>query len=429
MYLTIDLTDYTEIMNLAFAPQIDLTIDALPINEFSVDVVTDDSIAVGQYAELYDDMDTLWAKYWIIYAERTSEHVVSLRARSELELMEHVTLDGVMYSGTALSDVLDETMVRSAGGGLIAIIDYDLDSSLSSVTVTGYCPEQTARERLQWILFTCGAYCQSYFNAKPTIKPIDVTDTLIPIDRTYWRPTVDHTDYVTEIKVTAYAFTMSTGVAQDDTSYPFPLPWAATETVYTISNSAAPSGIADNVVEITGVYLINASNYAAILSRLAARYFKRTTVDADVIDNAEYIPGDHVSVYAGDGAMYSGYVETATFAFGKQAKATLHLTAAEAVECAELTVIYTSGVIELAREVHMLPVGYVYNITTRYIDIQMNGHRYIYRPTTATISGTVTSSGATAEVVCAVALDYADGVLGIVSVDDLSASGGVVTIE
>lgn len=428
MYLTIDLTDYTEIMNLAFAPQIDLTIDALPINEFSVDVVTDDSIAVGQYAELYDDLDTLWAKYWIIYAERTSEHVVTLRARSELELMEHVTLEDVMYSGAALSDVLDDTMVRSAGGGLVAIIDYDLDSSLTSVTVTGYCPEQTARERLQWILFTCGVYVQTFFNAKPTIKPLDDTDTLIPPDKTYWRPTVNHTDYVTEIRVTAYAFTQSADVAQDDTSYPFPLPWTATETVYTVSNSAAPSGIADSVVEITGVYLINSGNYAAILSRLAARYFKRTNVDADVIDNSEYIPGDHVTVYAGDGAMYSGYVETAAFAFGMQAKATLHLTAAEAVECAALTVTYTGDGVVLAQETHILPVGYAYSITTRYIDIQMNGHRYIYRPTTATISGTMTSSGASAEVVCAMALDYADGVLGIISVDDLSASNGVVTI-
>ena len=79
MYVTIDLTDYSTIRNLSFSPQTDVTGNSLPINEFSVDIVTDDDISFGQYAELYDDLDNLWAKYWINYAER-------LDAESDLQL-------------------------------------------------------------------------------------------------------------------------------------------------------------------------------------------------------------------------------------------------------------------------------------------------------------------------------------------------------
>ena len=410
MYLTIDTTDYTELMNLSFAPQIDMTVDSLPINEFSVDIKTDDDIEVGQYAELYDDLDNLWAKYWLVYAEHTSEHVVSVRARSELDMLEHVELEEVMYNGDLLSDVLDDTMVRQAGSGIVAVIDYDLDSSLSAVTVTGYCPAQTARERLQWLLFTSGAYVQTFFNDRPTIKPLDETITLIPLEKIYWRPAVTYDDYVTSIKVTAYTFSQA-AQATDDSSYVFPPPWVATEQVYTLNNTDAPSGIADNIVEIDGLYLVNTSNVSAILTRLARRYFKRASINADVIDNAEYIPGDKITIYTDAATLFDGFIEQAQFAFGVQAKATLKIVSLDTrpVGVLKITYVVDGGDLdgmELSEEWHGLPVDYEYDISTRQIDRTVDGHRYILVPTVSEVDGTMGEQGANAQVECNVALDY-----------------------
>lgn len=432
MYVTIDVTDYTQLRNLTFAPQIDMTTNALPVNEFSVDIVTTDSIAVGQYAWLYDDLDNLWAKYWITYAERENERTVRVRARSQLVWMDGVKFGETMYDAVALETVLDGIMVRSAGEGIEAPIDYDLDSSLQSITITGYCPEQSARERLQWVLFSIGAYCKTFFNTKPQILPLDATPTLIPLSDTFYKPTVNHSDYVTAVSVTAYTFSRSAQteaeILADDYSYPFPEGWIADEQAFSVDNSAAPSGVADNPVEIDGIYLINNNNASALLTRLAAKYFKRTTVDVDVIDNAAYIPGDRVVVYGARDALYAGYIESASFKFGKQARATLKLAAAEDVTGAALEVAYTWEGMTLAQETHYLPVGYAYSLATRYLDITMNGHRYIFRPTTDAITGTMPSEGASATVTCAVALDYCEGILEIVSVDDLDMSGGVVSI-
>lgn len=424
MYVRIDQTDYTALENKVFAPQVDLLCDTLPINEFSVDIITDDEIGAGQAAELYDDNDNLWAKYWVDYAERADENTVHVRARSEVMLLDGVTLEAKMYSGAALSDVLDEVMVRQSGaGGIVATIDYTLDSALASATVTGFCPEQTARERLQWVCFACGAYVKTAFVNEITVLPIDTTAALVPLDRTFWKPKAEHGDYVTAIKLTAYTFTQSASAASDNSSYTFPLPWVASTQEYTLNNPDAPSGINDNVYEISELYLINQSNVSALLALLASVYFKRTTVQLDAIDNGDYVPGDKLYAYTEADAIYTGFVKSAAFKFGRQARATLQLVAAQEVDGANLTISYTNGGSTIETETHYLPVGYPYSVTTRYLDKEADGHRRVYKPTVASVSGTMASGGNSAEVPCTVALDLYEGVLDIIEVDGVTASG------
>ena len=48
MYVKIDQTSYTDLRNLVYSPQTDITGDTIPINEFTVDIVTDDLITAGQ---------------------------------------------------------------------------------------------------------------------------------------------------------------------------------------------------------------------------------------------------------------------------------------------------------------------------------------------------------------------------------------------
>ena len=426
MYIKIFETDeeYTDIKNLNFSPQVDLVCDALPINEFSVDILIDDDIDAGNTAQLFDDNDAIWASYQIDYAERVDENTVHLRARSEVALLDGVELAEAMYSGAALSDVLDGVMVRQSGSSsIVAAIDYTLDSALSNATVTGYCPAQTARERLQWVCFACGAYVKTAFVSQITILPLDTTATLIPLDRTFWKPTVNHGDYVTAIKLTAYTFTQSADAAADNGSYTFPLPWVAATQVFTLDNQDVPAGIQDNVVEIDEMYLINQSNVSSILALLADRYFKRTEVMLDAIDNGEFVPGILANVYADEETMYSGYIESASFKFGRQARASIKLTAAEQLYVSSLTVNYTYSGTTIATDNYNLPIGYDYSVGTRYLDITSEGVRRVYRPTAASVTGTKGSGAETATVACEVALEYSEGILTITAVDSVTASG------
>lgn len=419
MYVTIDQTDYTDLRNLVFAPQTDITGDTIPINEFTVDIVTDDLITMGQYADLYDDNDNLWAHYWITYAERNGAEAMRIQARSTIAMMDGVTLPAVYYEGESLSNVLDNTIVRHAGAGLVATLPYSLSSSFSSTTVTGVCPEQSARERLQWVLFAVGAYVKTFFNNQIEVLPVGQAVTRIPIEATFWKPTVTYRDHVTAIQITGYsAAEGDPGVGDEyvevgDTTY------ILTPQRYTFTNTAAPSTAADNVVKFESVYLVNEDNVGTILARVAGYLFKRTSVQMDAINNGEFIPGDFANAYVDADKMFSGYIESCAYSFGKQSRARMNLIASNAIPTVGLTILYKYGSRQLKKKAYALPVGFAYNIQNPYIETNDGTHHYVFRPQTEAVTGTITVS-TTVTVQYDVALDLYQGTLYIANVDEIN---------
>ena len=143
---------YTEITNPSFAPSADIAGASIPINEFQIDIHTADTIAIGAMAELYDDLDNLWAQYWIVYAEHIDQRTLRLRAQSEIGILDRISLPATYYNGASVTSVLDDAIVWSTLGSVIPM-GYSLDSSFSGETITGFCPQQTARERLLWVAY------------------------------------------------------------------------------------------------------------------------------------------------------------------------------------------------------------------------------------------------------------------------------------
>lgn len=70
MKIVINSTEYTAFDGLSFSPEADLTNNSLPINEFEARIFTNAYISYGQWAQLKDDNNNLWANYWLRYAER-----------------------------------------------------------------------------------------------------------------------------------------------------------------------------------------------------------------------------------------------------------------------------------------------------------------------------------------------------------------------
>lgn len=418
---------YTQIRNLSFSPETDITGSSLPVNQFFVEIKTTDVIGVGINAYLYDDDDVLWAKYWITESVVVDEGWYKVTAESIILLLDRFTLPAVVYSGESVTNVLN-TIFATISAVYPSETVYTLDSALASATVTGYCPEQTARDRLLWVIFSIGGYLKTYFNEYAEIVKLDTTLTAIPENVTFWKPEISYGDYVTAVKVRAYTYVQGTPQATDTwvtdgTNY-----YIQTYQDFTLTNPDIPITVTDNVVFIDKVTLVNQSNAATILGVLSQYYFKRIEVKAEVIDDGEYLPGDKCQISNGD-RLLTGFIVKADFKFGNAKKASLQLVQSDVLASAKLILQYMWGNVLLKKLSYLFPVGYAYSVSNPYIDKVVNNHRYIFRPQAESASGTMVSGGVTDTEQYDVALDWYDVELYVVSVDELSESNEVVSIE
>lgn len=427
---TTELVTFRNIMRISFDPEVNVTGSSIPVNEFEADIQTGYEIPIGNNAELYDDNDNLWAKYWIVSSYQLDLKTVRIRARSHIFVLDRVNLKAVYYNGETLSNVLAETITtNSVSTSPSFTIPYSVDSSFDGVTITGFCPEQTSRQRLTWICFAIGAYAKAFFNDRIEILPIDRQDTFIPMEKTYWKPDITYNDWVTAIRIKYYSFVQ--GEPQSGEQYVEDadgVKYIVTETQEELLNNNAPVDAPENAIEINGIYLVNLSNVYAIFQRIADYYFIPTEVNADVIDNAEYIPGDSICLCANEKTMMRGIVERAEFSFGTQAKASLTLIAGEKAAAATLVVRRMFGDIQVDKALFFMPVGFTYSVDNPHLDVSLNGHRYILRPLSATATGTIQNGENEVTVNYEAALDLYEGTLSIYSVDDATKDGKTVVI-
>lgn len=425
MYITVNNVDYTEIKNLSFAPQTDIVGDSIPINELLVNIMTDDSISVGQYVYLYDDLDHLWAKYWIIFAERIDKYTVQVKGQSQLKWLERDMMDAVKYTNKSVPALMAELFASVGSGG------YTLDASFSSATVTGFCPKQSAKNRLQWVCFCIGAYVKSYFSDKIEILPIDDTVTTIPIEKTYWKPSIVYRDYITAINIVGYTFTQGTPQnteewVSDGTNY-----YIVAKQNYSLSNPNVPQSVPTNEITFDGVYLVNADNVSDILTHLSTFYFNRVGLEAEVINNCEFEPAQRVEMYTGDLDIATGYIESCDFTFGLQAKSKVKLSPVDVVETTNLIITYLYGSKILGKARYNFPVSYAYTIENPYLDIMYGKNRYVYRPLAESAQGTIVAGTNTDSEAYDVALHLyrESGVLEILSVTSVDSETEDESVE
>lgn len=411
---------FKALRGLTFAPEAGILGQSAAVNEFTADIITDADIDAGVYMRLRDDLENLWAQYWLTSARRVDGETVHVVGQSDLMLLDRPTLPATYYSGETVENLVDE-IFRSIGYNQPSSY-YTLDPAIAARTLTGFCPQQTARERLQWVVFAAGAYIKSCFCDDLQILPVPDaggTATLIPRDKVFWKPRITEGDYVTAVTVKAYRFTR----AEPQSGEQYVTDSGGVTYVYTAEDitvenpNLQPAQFPLNVVSAQDVMLMDTARASAVVSDLARYYFKRTRVEADVIDNGEYYPGMLVTLPVGDDAMYTGYITACSFRYGVQARATLTIAAAERVPCANLTVTALCGEETIGVRLYTFPVGYAYSMTNDYIDLTRDGARRVFRPLTETVSGTMPGTSVVKSVQYAVALRLAGGILEIISVD------------
>lgn len=412
------------VKNLSFAPQVDMTGNSMPVNEYTCDVITTDEIPVACIGHrLRDEMDQSWAEWPLSKVVRVSASCWRVTASSWLKALEYTELEPRMYQAVTAADAIAECFGDSNV--------YTLSPNIQFKTVTGFAPAQNARERLTWLLFVLGAFPVDVFRGDVYIRAVDDTETLVPPGRTFMRPSLDTGDTVTAIRLTSYTFREGTEEEwqSDDNSFQFPTPWIATPQVFELTNPDADEDAPENPVVFDSLYLINPDNVSEIAQRLAKYWFNPVEASVACVNNRQFRPGDLALAYTDIDRMISGYVQQATFAFGKQARSTLKLIGVTKITPAKLTVRYTyqNGII--GKAVYYLPVGYTYSIENPYIDKTVKGVRRVYRPQESAVTGTMAEGDNTATAAYDIALEYKDEKLYVYSVDTITKQDetGVIT--
>lgn len=410
MYIYYDDNTYNRIYNLSFSPEADLTLSSIPVNQFQVDIETTDSFDIGVQIKLYDDRDNLWAQYVISQTKRLSDSIVRITAQSEIALLDRWEVPAEMYISMLMSDVIYHiTHDLPAAGAMtfgvdIELGDYYRDPHRVEPTVTGFCPQQTARERLQWLCLTVGAIIQQWEGGLKIIpcpdvdlSAIDAKGTLIPIGDTYWKPDVTMKEKVQKLTISAYENYDNVEDPDRDQESAVDgqgVTWYYEKVELYYDNPDYQSEYGREVT-IDGVTLIHAVYSPTTLSRLARAYFRRLEIQFEAINNGQYWPGDKVRVYTDDSTVYEGYVKSCSFSFGLQSKAQMVVSVSGEVDMARLNVNYLYSItdqgethtVKLGQSSYYLPSDEPYSITPPKLTVPNGSGADEYIPDVDSVDG------------------------------------------
>ena len=394
--------DYTHVKSLSFSQEADLTLATIPINEFTAEIITDDDIAVGDAVDLLDDMDNLWARFYVMKSERVRHDIVRVLAQSPLALMDKWTLAAEAFGPVGFQAFLGRIFSDTPVSGVKHVIPWELDAfyTFKDYPVCAFCPEQTARERLQWLCLYIGATVRQGYSGVLRIEPSPYVDpeeraakgTLIPISDTYWQPTVETRDPVGSVSITLYTSPSQTQDPQDDMRSED----ADGVTWYYASRQAVWDNASEEGerVGIDGVTLLNVmqySNHPEVFSGLVQAYYSRREIRLDVVNNFRYRPGQKVRVYSDPETIYEGIIRSCNFTFGSQAKSRLVVcTGLEPIPTSRLVIIHRYGDDEIGRQEYVLPDGDDYDYANPDITwYTPNGDSITYKPSTPRTQGTL----------------------------------------
>lgn len=413
-------TEYTKLRNLRYNPSADIISSRVSVDEVECDIKTSTEIQVGLCAELKDG-NQLWFYGRITWAEFVEEQVMHVIVSSELTFLDRFMLPAKMYTGQTAKSAIQECFANTG-----ATVLFD-ESAVAGKTVTGFCNEQSRRNRLQHILFACGLYIKSSFVQHPTVTIMDSANyEWISESEVFWKPTPVWKEYVTAVNCFQFSFQEGTPQQGDEYVTDGTTTWIVTHQNVKLSNPSVPSIAATNEVHVEDVMLINQNNVSDILSSMALYYFQRLEVDLDVVNDGQYLVGKKYTIpmNVDDNMGASGYCEELEFTFGTHKKARMKLGACVTVPCHKLTISYISldnPQILIAKRTYRLPEGFPYSISNPYLTLAYLRHEYVFRPTTNAVTGTMGNTDRTATVNCRIALDLDmnERILQIISVDDV----------
>ena len=440
MKIEIGQNTYTDIFDITFTPEVDLLSETMPTNSFEAKIKTRDNISLGSKASLKED-DFLYAYYDITSVKRIDDDVVQIKAEDVLAKLDRVILPSYYYNDYSFDIAMYFFAMEVSRQSYSEItVNIGLPSQETYPTISGCCPEQTARERLQLLCMMAGYYIITLYSTYDAILnqvPTDFNNPYyIPEKNIAWIPQNSDQNFVTRFKIDSYALTsVSPGTLQtvDDyivTDTPTTQYWKYTITTYTWTNPYA-AGAVPNEVEIVDNALINANNINDLLLRIMNFYQAGgIEIEVDTLNSPTVYPiGSLVSFPTGIGRQIAiGYIKAQNFIFGNTSKIT---TTVRIVYYKQGYYLYLHHISQdgiIRSEKYLFPDGYQYSFNLKSEQVADKEKIKIFNPQSQSVSGTISGDDINVNVTYDLAMMIDDGVAAIKGARAVAQSSDILAI-
>ena len=159
----------------------------------------------------YYNNDQLVGKFYIMSVDRLAKNQFRLNGESAMGLLEHKYHGGGLFqgSGVTFASVLQHILASGLHGTGAPVIQYEIDSDVAEISVSGWLPYATKRNNLYQLIFAYGVnivrnpYTGNpiftfIYTASSDSQPIEDTEIFYEGDVTYTKPysavdVVEHT--------------------------------------------------------------------------------------------------------------------------------------------------------------------------------------------------------------------------------------------
>ncbi len=320
--------------------------EELTINTFGFTLVSRENTQFlfqkQQKLKLYDS-NGLLGSFYLDTANRLSSNSYDINTYDAIGILEQTNFTGGIYTNVTADGLLASIFADSG-------VEYTVDEITSAKVISGYMPIMTKREALCWVCIATGSVCDTTRSEKVDIYRLsDTVVRTIGLDKQYEGTSIENTQVVTSVKVTAYGYSQGTEYVQvfnevlngsttiefteplhslaitggtittSSTNYAIITGTGETVTLtgkkYNVSTRVVEKsnpnvGALDvkNVIELNECTLISSSNVEEIATRVLNYYLKTKKVNAKIILGDNDL-GDKVTINTDYEGELTGTIE------------------------------------------------------------------------------------------------------------------------
>lgn len=355
-----------EIKSLRYTPEVDAICDVMPVNYIEFELKSSDVALIfqrKQRLELYDGNEFLGV-FFIESSTQKRSGLYDVKACDFLGLLDMAS----KYTGSIFNGVPASTAVSAILGN----IPYEIDSTLSAVSVNGWLPIAGRRESLHQLAFSIGAIVLTH--GRRRIAIVSLPNSLaseIGNNRVYENGEIEQGTFVTSVEVKARNYNLGTksveiyserltGTVRIEFSEPHGgisvtggtlvasssnhavisgtggvvklsgLPYNVAESVYSKENPDRNASDADYVISYNDMTLVTPSNVNAVLNRCYEIRKRTRKVKIKALIKTEKV-GDFVGIWC-DGQLLYGNIVSMDYSISSKTAADIEVLIDEEYE-------------------------------------------------------------------------------------------------